>query len=253
MVENAGNTFRQRLCSGERLFGTIVSMATPEVPEILSAAGFDWLFIDSEHAPLSDDAIRLLILAAAQTPCLVRVPALDEAAIKKALDAGAAGIIVPQVNTAAQAERAASYARYPPLGQRGVGISRAQHYGFGVQEYIDQANDHVAVVVQAEHWQAVDNIESIAATAGIDAVFVGPYDLSASLGKAGKVADASVTAAVDRITRACLQARVRLGVFGASAPAVRPYISAGYTLIATGTDTLFLGQNARDTLATLKA
>lgn len=253
MTDNAGSVFKQRLRSGERLLGTIVSMAALEVPEILSEAGFDWLFIDCEHAPLSDAAVRLLVLAAGHTPCLVRVPGLDEVTIKKALDAGAAGIIVPQVNSAEQAELAASYAYYPPTGRRGVGIARAQHYGFGVQDYIDQANGKVAVVVQAEHWQAADNIESIVATAGVDAVFVGPYDLSASLGKAGKVADTAVIAAVDRITRACLQARVRLGVFGASPEAVRPYIDAGYTLIATGTDTLFLGENARATLALLNA
>ena len=251
MATEIAKTFKQRLQSGDLLRGTIVSLATPQVVEILVQAGFDWLFIDAEHAPLTDADIQLLIQTAGSTPCLVRVPCLDEIAIKKALDAGAAGIIVPQVNTAEQAALAVSYAKYPPSGQRGVGISRAHGYGFGFKEYIDTANDELVVVVQAEHALAVNNIEAIAATKGIDAVFVGPYDLSASLGKMGQLDDPSVTEAVECISQACSAAEVKLGIFGTTAEAVNPYIERGYTLIAACTDTLLLGSSARDLLNNL--
>ena len=244
-------SFRERLIRGDLLLGTIVSLATPQIMEILTQAGFDWLFIDAEHAPLDDGDIQLLIQAAGATPCLVRIPCLDEIAIKKALDAGAVGIIVPQVNNAEQAALAVSYAKYPPWGQRGVGISRAHGYGFGFQEYLNRANEEVVVVVQAEHAVAADNIEAIVATPGIDAVFIGPYDLSASFGKMGQIEDVLVIDAVERINSACLSAGIKLGVFGTSSEAVMPYIERGHTLIAAATDTLLLGQSARDLLARL--
>lgn len=239
-------SFRQKLKNGDQLIGTVVSMANPQISELLAQAGFDWLFIDGEHGPLDDADIQLLIQTAGQTPCLVRIPNLDEIAIKKALDAGATGIIVPQVNNAEQARQAVSYAKYPPMGQRGVGISRAHGYGFDFQDYLARANDEVVVVVQAEHALALDEIDAIAATPGLDAVFIGPYDLSASLGKMGQVEDPSVIDAVDRITAACQQAELKLGVFGTNSEAVMPYIDRGYTLIAAATDTLLLGQAARD-------
>lgn len=242
---------RGKLLKGERLLGTIVSVASATVCELLADAGFDWLFIDAEHGPLDGAAIQDLIRAAGPMPCLVRVPVLDEVAIKRALDAGAEGIIVPQVNSAEAARQAVAYAKYPPMGQRGVGIARAQGYGFELDAYLARANQEIAVVVQAEHVEAVANIEAIATTPGIDAVFIGPYDLSASLGKMGEVTDIEVVQAITRITRACQAADTRLGVFGASAEAVSPYMAQGFTLIAAATDTLLLGRGARELLEQL--
>jgi 2-keto-3-deoxy-L-rhamnonate aldolase RhmA len=116
------------------------------------------------------------------------------------------------------------------------------------QEYVSAANEDLAVVVQAEHIEAVRNIEAIVAVPGIDAVLVGPYDLSASLGKLGQVDDPEVRAAIDRVTEACLKAGIRLGIFGMTAAAVKPYINAGYTLIVAGIDTVLLGRAAADLL-----
>ena len=245
------NGLREKLLRGERLLGTIVSVASPQVSELLAQAGFDWLFIDAEHGLLEASAIQDLIRAAGATPCLVRVPSLDEVAIKQVLDAGAEGIIVPQVNSADAAKCAVAYAKYPPLGQRGVGIARAQGYGFELDDYLARANERITVVVQAEHIEAVANIEDIAVTPGVDAVFVGPYDLAASLDRMGRVTDREVVQAIDHITRACQANDTRLGVFGASADAVNPYIAQGFTLIAAGTDTLLLGRGARELLEKL--
>jgi 2-dehydro-3-deoxyglucarate aldolase len=244
--------FRAKLIAGELLVGPIVTLPAPEVAEILAGLGFDWLFIDAEHAPLGiRDALALLQAAGPGCPCLVRVPAGEEVWIKGALDIGAAGVIVPQVHTAEQAERVVRLCKYPPQGSRGVGVARAQGYGGRLTEYLATANEQVAVVVQAESAEAVRNIGAIARVPGIDAVLIGPYDLSSSLGKAGQLADPEVTAAIAAVTEACLDAGARLGIFGADVSAVQPFIERGFTLIAVGIDTLFLSRAAGDVLSGL--
>jgi 2-dehydro-3-deoxyglucarate aldolase len=185
-------------------------------------------------------------------PGVVRVAAAAEVPIKKALDIGAAGIIVPQVNSAAQAEQVVWLARYSPLGTRGVGVGRAHGYGLRLQEYLASANDEVAVIVQVEHIDAVRQIEAITGVGGIDAVLVGPYDLSASLGRLGDVAHPDVQAAIDRVTDVCQAAGVPLGIFGVSVAALHPYLARNYTLIVASVDTLLLAQAAQAMLAELK-
>jgi 2-dehydro-3-deoxyglucarate aldolase len=244
--------FRKRLLAGELLIGPVVTLPAPEVAEILAGLGFDWLFLDAEHSPIGmRDAQALLQAAGARFPCLVRVPAGEEVWIKKALDIGASGLIIPQVHSAEQAERVVSLCRYPPEGSRGVGVARAHGYGNRFGEYVATANEQVAIVIQAESAEAVRNIRSIAEVPGIDAVLVGPYDLSASFGKPGEISDREVIGAIAEVKEACLHAGVRLGAFGADAPAVRPFIDQGFTLIAAGIDTLFLSRAASDLLSAL--
>ena len=238
--------FRNRLKSGELLVGTMVTLGTPEVTELLAKVGYDWLFIDAEHAPLSSlDLQRMLQGAGSQMPCLVRLSASREVPIKQALDAGAAGIIAPMVNSAEEAAQVVSWSKYSPMGTRGVGVSRAHGYGLGFQDYIDSANNNVTVVVQAEHIKAVENIEAIVQVPGIDSVLIGPYDLSASLGKLGEITDPEVVQAIDHVTEVCTAAGIPLGYFGLTANAVTPYIERGYTLITVGIDTLMLGVAAK--------
>src|SRR5690606_38109316 len=134
--------------------------------------------------------------------CIVRVPEAAEVPIKRALDLGAHGIIAPQVNTAEQAAAVVRFARYAPDGARGVGLARSHGYGLRVREYLGRANRSTAVIVQAEHERAVANIESIVRVPGVDAVLLGPYDLSASLGKMGQIDDPTVVAAIRRVTDA---------------------------------------------------
>ncbi|MSU63460.1 MAG: 2,4-dihydroxyhept-2-ene-1,7-dioic acid aldolase [Pedosphaera sp.] len=247
------SNFRIRLKRGDKLLGTMVTLSCPATAEILADIGFDWLFVDGEHGPLdTGDLLGILQATNKRTPCIVRVPSSDEVAIKKALDLGAEGIIVPQVNTAKQAAEVVRFARYAPLGTRGVGLARAHGYGLRFQEYMDSANDQVAVIVQAEHALAVENIESIVRVPGIDAVLLGPYDLSASLGHTGKLDHPSVVQAIDHITQSCQAAGIPLGYFGVTAASVKPMISRGYTLIVAGVDTLLLGTAAKRLLAELK-
>ncbi len=245
--------FRSRLRNGERLLGTIVTLDAPEIAETLRIVGFDWLFLDGEHAPLEAMQLqRLLQAAGPDLPCLVRVPAGREVPIKKALDIGAAGIVVPMVNTAEEAERAVRFARYPPRGARGVGVGRAQGYGLSLRGYVESANEGISVVIQAEHIRAVENIEAIVRVEGIDAVFVGPFDLSASLGRPGEVRHPEVVEAIERVTAACMAARMPLGIFGTGPEAVRPYLDRGYTLVAAGVDTMILGDAASKLLEGLR-
>lgn len=245
--------FRARLKRGDRVLGTMVTLACPSAAEILAGIGFDWLFVDGEHGPLeTGELLGILQAVGDRAACLVRVPEGNEVAIKKALDLGADGIIAPQVNTAQQAADVVRFSRYAPLGARGVGLARAHGYGLSFQDYMDRANERVSVVVQAEHARAVENIEEIVRVAGVDAVLLGPYDLSASLGQTGKLDHPSVVAAIDRITSVCQAAKMPLGYFGVTAAAVKPFIERGYTLIVAGVDTLLLGAAAKRMLAELK-
>jgi 2-dehydro-3-deoxyglucarate aldolase len=245
-------SFRRRLWARESLIGTMVTLPVPAIAEILADLGFDWLFVDGEHGPLETREILAILQAVGdRVPCLVRVPGAEEPPIKRALDLGAEGIIVPQVNTVEQAASVVRYARYAPAGSRGVGLARAHGYGLRFQEYLDAANQSVAVIVQAEQAQAVENIESIVKVEGIDAVLIGPYDLAASLGKMGRIDDRAVTDAIDHVTKTCQAAGVPLGYFGISAQAIRPYMERGYTMIAAGVDTLFLAGAARRLLEEL--
>jgi 2-dehydro-3-deoxyglucarate aldolase len=246
-------SFRQRLKARELLVGTLISLGSPEVAEIMVDAGFDWLFLDAEHSALDTLELQRLLQGAGATPGVVRVASSAEVPIKKALDIGAAGIIAPMVNSAEQAEQVVRWAKYAPLGTRGVGIGRAHGYGAKFQEYVQQANEQIAVIVQAEHIDAVNSIETIAQVAGVDAVLVGPYDLSASLGRLGEVRHPEVMDAIEHVTRVCQAAQLPLGIFGLSAEAVQPYIKRGYTLITVGVDVVLMGDAAKQLLGRVRS
>jgi 2-keto-3-deoxy-L-rhamnonate aldolase RhmA len=254
MNSDRPHDFRARLRRGETLIGSMVALPSPEVAEIMGEIGFDWLFVDGEHGVFEARDLQATLQAAgAATPCIVRVPIAAEAPIKKALDVGAAGIIVPQVNSAEQAAQIVRMAKYAPLGTRGVGIGRAHRYGLGLREYLSTANERTAVIVQAEHADAINNIEAIVGVEGVDAVLIGPYDLSASLGRMGQVDHPEVVGGIEHVRKACSNAGVPIGIFGVTAEAVRPYIAQGFTLIVAGVDALLLGQAARTLLEQLKS
>jgi 2-dehydro-3-deoxyglucarate aldolase/4-hydroxy-2-oxoheptanedioate aldolase len=246
-------SFARRLRDRETLIGTLQSMHSADVSEMLAGAGYDWLFIDAEHGAFTPEQAKPLLQAASPTPCLIRIPSRDDIWIKKALDIGAAGIIVPQINTADEVEQVIRSARYAPQGARGIGIGRAHAYGARFEDYLASANEDTVVVIQAETRLAVDNIEAIVSVPGVDAILIGPYDLSASLGKPGQVNDAGVLEAMQSVRDACLDKKLALGFFGVSPEAVRPWMEQGFTLITVGVDTLFLLSSAQNTLAALKS
>ncbi len=246
--------FAARLRQQELLLGTMVTLPAPEVAEMLARCGFDWLFMDGEHAPLSVlEWQRLVQAVGGRSASVLRVPSNSEVDIKKALDLGVDGIIVPMVNNVEQAQQAVSWSKYPPQGSRGVGLARAQGYGLDFGDYIAGANDSTALIVQAEHVDAVNQIEAIAAVDGIDAIFIGPYDLSASMGKTGEVDDAEVVAAIDRVTAAARDNGLALGFFGVDADSVQSWIDKGYHLICAGVDAGFVTAGASATLKQLRS
>jgi 2-dehydro-3-deoxyglucarate aldolase/4-hydroxy-2-oxoheptanedioate aldolase len=246
--------FKHRLDRGERFVGTFISLPSPESAEIFAEVGYDWLIIDTEHGPF--DALlaqRMLQAVGGRCPCVVRVPSNEEVWIKKALDIGSAGVLVPLVNTAETAQRVARACRYAPAGVRGMGGARAQRYGVGFQDYVARADRELLAIVQAEHIQAVENIEAIVRVPGIDAVFVGPYDLSASMGKPGQIRDPEVTGAIRRVRDAVLGAGLKAGIYCSDGPSAREFLQQGYTLIGMSTDMSLLVQVAGQELAAARA
>jgi 2-dehydro-3-deoxyglucarate aldolase len=246
-------SFKSKLTKGEILIGSLITIPSTEIAEIFYLSGLDWLFVDLEHSTLGiKDAQLILQTVTPNLPCLIRVPSNDLAWIKRALDIGASGIIAPQVQTAEDAKRIVRFCKYPLDGSRSVGIARAQGYGSKFQEYVNFANEEVAVVLQIEDIHAVENIEDILSVSGIDCIFIGQYDLSASMGKMGMVNDFSVQETIAYVKKCAEQRGIPLGVFGLNVDNVRPYIKSGYTLIAVGVDTVFLANGISKMIKLLK-
>ncbi len=236
--------FLDRLNRREALLGTILSLPSPEVAELMAAAGFDWLFVDLEHGLLEFSSAQRLLQAAGGCPCLVRVPSGSAIDIARALDIGAAGIIVPHVNTAAEAAAAVQAAKYPPAGNRSIGAARAQGYGLRTAEAVKAGNTGTAVVAQVEHIDGVRAIDEIVAVRGVDAVFIGPFDLSASLGQPGAIAASDVQEGIATVLAACQRGGKPCGIFLVDAAAARQAFAAGHSLVCLATDTLILGNAA---------
>jgi len=181
--------------------GSWITLAHPAIAEIMANTGFDWLAVDLEHSVITireaEELIRVIDLCGVVP--LVRLSANDPVQVKRVMDAGAHGVIVPMVNFATEAEQAVSAVRYPPQGTRGVGLARAQGYGRSFDDYLDWVNKESVVIVQVEHIEAVNNLESILSVDGVDGFIVGPYDLSGSLGVPGQFDHSLMKGAMQRI------------------------------------------------------
>jgi 2-keto-3-deoxy-L-rhamnonate aldolase RhmA len=209
--------------------------------------------VDLEHSALTiREAQSILQTVTPGTPCVIRIPANDETWVKKCLDIGADGIIIPHILSVEDAIRGVTFCKYPPDGSRSIGIGRAQGYGFDFQDYISSADDDIAVILQIEHIDAVRNMTSILNLTGIDGLFIGPYDLSASMGKTGLTTDPEVQKAISDVKQHADGAGMPMGIFGVSGEVLKPYIERGYTLIAVGIDTMVFQEAAAKILRTLK-
>jgi 2-dehydro-3-deoxyglucarate aldolase/4-hydroxy-2-oxoheptanedioate aldolase len=245
--------FIQKLKQNKPLIGTVQALSSPEVTEMLASVGFDWLWLDMEHSAIDVPCMQRMLQAAnGLCPCIVRPPSHDEFWIKKILDAGANGIIVPLVNSAEEAERIVRMSKYPPEGCRSVGLARAHGYGIKFQDYIEEANKKITIIMQIEHIEGVKNIDAIVKVPGVDAVIIGPYDLSSSMGKIGQVNDPEVQQQIDTARKAALNAGLAVGIFTTKAEEVKPLSEKGYTLIAVGIDTMILGQAYQEALQKAK-
>ena len=243
------NSFKTRLKNREILIGSLVTLASMDVAEIMSLVGFDYLWIETEHAPTDFVHAQMMIQAVGgRCPCLVRIPENKEVWIKKALDIGCNGIVVPQVKSAAEARDVIAWCLYPPVGKRSVGISRAHGYGMSFQDYVEVVNEELTIVLQVEHIEGVRNIESIVDVPGIDAILIGPFDLSGSLGILGQITHPQVQEAIKEIKRHCEAAGVPVGIFAVDAQSAKSFVEKGFNLIALGMDADYLWRSAQAAL-----
>lgn len=221
---------------------------------MLAHLGFDWICIDLQHGLMDYSHLTQLMPAIAHAPAtpLVRVAANQGDQIGKALDAGAHGVIVPMVNTAEEAQRAAAACRYPPQGLRSCGpIRAAMHEGMA---YLKTANDQVACVVMIETQQGLDNVDAIAAVDGVDALFVGPMDLCYGLGLApGNFADPAFKAALEAVLAACARHNRAAGMFGYNTAMATQSLEAGFDFASAGTDGNFMRSGAIQALSAMRS
>lgn len=237
------NTFKQNLRQGQWQVGLFVGLASNYSMEILAGAGFDWLVIDAEHSPNNLASVLAQLQAAAPYPVqlLVRPMSHDPALIKQYLDAGAQTLLLPLVDDAAQAQELVRAMRYPPEGIRGVAASlaRAAHWT-GIKDYVQHANAEVCLVVQVETRQGLENLDAILAVEGVDAVFIGPADLAASLGHLGDAGHPEVRAAIEDALSRIAAAGKAAGVFVTDPALATHYRDCGASFIAVGGDTTLL-------------
>lgn len=251
------DNLKRKLAQRAVTIGSWLSLGHPAIAEIMADAGFEWLVIDLEHSTTTLREAEALIRVIELKGCapLVRVTSNDANQIKRVMDAGAHGVIVPMVNTPEEARAAVRAVRYPPQGTRGVGLGRAQGYGARFGEYAARINETAVVIAQIEHVDAVRNLEPILATEGIDGSLIGPYDLSGSLGKPGRYDDPDVVDILrgyEQVSRR-LEKPMGYHVIEPDHTRVLDYIRRGYTFLAFSVDFLFLGQTCREQLAQLRA
>ena len=230
-------------------FGSWITIPHPAIAELLVRAGFDWLTVDLEHSAITLESAAELIrtIDLAGVSPMVRVGSHDANVIKRVMDAGAHGIIASTVNTAEQAAAIVAAVKYPPIGTRGVGLSRAQGYADEFEEHYRWLNEESIVFVQIEHFEAVQNLDGILRVPGVDGFFIGPYDLSASLGIPGDFAHPKMVGALAEVQRVATGVETVAGIHIVQpVPAdVRRKMDDGYRFIAFGIDYLFMLNHAR--------
>jgi 2-dehydro-3-deoxyglucarate aldolase len=235
--------------------GSWITLNNPSVAEIMADAGFDWLCIDMEHSVTDYFEAQQLIMAIQSKgiKAFVRVGENNQRIIKRVLDAGADGIIVPSVNSVADAIKAVQSVKYPPIGTRGVGLARAQSYGFGFDEYKEGKANEIVLIAQIEHINAVNDLETIINVEGIDGTFIGPYDLSGSIGKPGMWDDDQVKKALIQYETIAKQYDKWIGfhVIQPDIKLINEKVDKGYNFIAFSLDVLFLGTKIREQLSIL--
>lgn len=239
-------SFREQLAeSGHPFVGMWVCSGSPLLAEVAAGSGLDWLLIDMEHSANTLESVQLQLQAVAAYPTvpLVRVPSNDAVAIKRILDIGAQDLIVPMVSSADEARAAVAATRYPPEGVRGVGSALARSARWNrVDGYLQEAAQYISLTVQIETVAGVDAAAEIAAIDGVDAVFVGPSDLAASMGLLGKQTHPDVVTAVERVFAAVKAAGKPVGVNAFDPAAADAYLEAGADFVAVGADVALLAR-----------
>lgn len=232
------NQFKVALAAGQTQIGCWSALANPVSTEVLGLAGFDWIVLDGEHAPndITTFVPQLMALSGSHSAPVVRAPVNDPVIIKRLLDIGFNNFLIPFVETQEEAALAVASTRYPPEGIRGVSVAhRSNGYGT-VVDYFRQINHNITVLVQIESQQGVDNLDAIAATDGVDGIFVGPGDLSAALGHLGNPAHPEVQKAIEFIFARAKAHGKPAGILAPAEADARRYLEWGATFVAVGSD-----------------
>ncbi|MFL7962994.1 4-hydroxy-2-oxoheptanedioate aldolase [Pseudomonas kielensis] len=249
------NTFKQRLHSGEVQIGLWLGLADAYCAELAANAGFDWLLIDGEHAPNDLRTLLGQLQAVAPYPGqpVIRPMVGDTALIKQVLDIGVQTLLVPMVESADQARELVRAIHYPPQGVRGVGsaLARASRWN-SIPSYLDKADEQMCLLVQIESREGLANLDAIAAVQGVDGVFIGPADLSASMGFRGNPGHPEVQAAIEDAIARIRQAGKAAGILSADEKLARRYIELGAAFVAVGVDTTVLMRGLQTLAATFK-
>lgn len=250
------NNLKSKIQKRELVVGSWLTLAHPAIAEIMSKAGFDWIAIDLEHSVINireaEEMIRVIELSGCSP--LVRLTSNNADLIKRVMDAGAHGIIVPMVNSAEDARKAINSVRYPPVGERGVGLSRAQGYGVNFSEYKDWLIDKSVVIVQIEHIDAVENFNEILSVEGVDGFIVGPYDLSASMGIPGDFEHKDfieIMKEIDDLSKK-LNSLQGIHIIEPNPEQLSVYIAQGYKFIAYSLDIRMIDTSCRTGISEIK-
>jgi len=249
------NAFKRAIASNATPVGTWLSSGSAATAEALGCAGFDFVVVDTEHAPVDTPQMVELLRAVAGTPAsaIVRPPWNDMVMVKRAMDAGAQSLLFPYVQNADEARRAVANTRYPPEGVRGVaGTHRASRFGL-IPDYVRSASREVCVIVQIETPTALAELESIAAVPGVDSIFVGPADLSASIGHLGDMGHADVQSKLADAAARCRRAGKPCGIIGGTPDLVARFIEYGYSWVAVASDMAMMVSRAQEYLAKVRA
>lgn len=249
-------SLKQKLKNNELTVGSWIMMGNTMSVEVMALAGFEWLVVDIEHTPIDMETVQTLIITiqANDVKALVRVGKNEEVVIKKVLDMGADGIIVPMVSSKEDAEQAVNYAKYPPVGKRGVGLYRSTMYGTKFEKYKKWVDEELVIIAQIEHIDAVNNIDDILKVSGIDGTIIGPYDLSGSMGYPGEFERKDVKKAIQKVLDRCKKYNVPSGfhVVDTEPNKLNEKIVQGCTFLAYGIDYFFMRDAAMNGMQKVK-
>ena len=248
---------KAKLANNELTIGSWITLGHPAIAEIMAAGGFDWLVLDMEHSVMELGEVQSIIqvLDKQQCPAIVRLTSNHPDQIKRVMDAGATGVMVPMVKSAADARAAVQGVYYPPRGCRGVGLARAQGYGASFPEYQQWLEDNAIVVVMIEHVDAVHAIDTILAVPGVDAYIIGPYDLSGSMGRPGDLNHPDVQDAIEQILAAGQRAKKPGGihVIEPDPDALQQRIQSGFNFLGYALDIRILDSICRNHMQQIRA
>ncbi len=245
-------TFRHRILAGETLIGTFLNLGSPAASEVCARAGLDWVVIDLEHGTTTEAGLEANLLAVRGTGAapLVRVEQGTRLRVGRALDLGAAGVVVPQVSSEAEARDLASWLRFPPAGRRGVALfTRGLDWGIGGHGAVGPANDEIVGIAQVESRAAVEAADAIASVDGVDVLFVGPADLSHALGVPGQIDHDEYRMAIERVANAARSHDKACGVLVWKPEDATRYADLGFTIFSVSTDGGLLDRAVRDEAA----